>query len=159
MQIKTILTLLLLVPSLCWGNDFDYLKKQINYIYKDLNTKQIDSYDAYFYVEQLSDAFEPWMFISETCYKALIKNTSNEVYNKINACLLYKTAFGYSSEEKKSNAKKFLYILNILDKHEKSEQFYLDKSDIDKFNENYANIFKAITLMDKLENLAMQIKD
>jgi len=156
---KTLSALLLLIPSLSWGNDFDYLKKQINYIYKDLNTKQIDSYDAYFYVEQLSDAFEPWMFISETCYKALIKNTSNEVYNKINACLLYKTAFGYSSEEIIANANKFFYILNILGEHEKSEQFYLDKSDIDKFNENSANIVKAITLMDKIENLAMQIKD
>ena len=62
---KTLLALLLLIPSLTFGNELDYLKKQINYIYKDLNSKQIDSYDTYFYVEQLSDAFEPWMLLGD----------------------------------------------------------------------------------------------
>ena len=156
---KTLLVLLLLVPSLTFGNELDYLKKQINYIYKDLNSKQIDSYDTYFYVEQLSDAFEPWMLPWETCYKELIKNTSNEVYNKLNACVLYRTSFGYTSEEFISNVKKFKFILNEMSELQKSGQFYLDKSDMDKFNENSANIAKAVTLISKVLNLAQQIQD
>ena len=156
---KTLLALLLLIPSLTFGNELDYLKKQINYIYKDLNSKQIDSYDTYFYVEQLSDAFEPWMLPWETCYKELIKNTSNEVYNKLNACVLYRTSFGYTSEEFISNFEKFNFILNEMYELQKSGQFYLDKSDMDKFNENSANIAKAVTLISKVLNLAQQIQD
>ena len=156
---KFILISLLLLPNLSLGNDFDYLRKQINSIYKDLNTKQIDSYDVYFYVEQLSDAFEPMILPWETCYKELVKNTSNDIYNKLNACILYRTSFGYTSKEYLSNLEKFLFILKVMSELQKSEQFYLDKSDIDKFNENSANITKAVTLLSKVQNLATQIQD
>ena len=156
---KILLALLLLIPSLSFGNELGYLKKQINYIYKDLNSKQIDSYDAYFYVEQLSDAFEPWMLPWETCYKELVKNTSNEVYDKLNACILYRTSFGYTYEEFISNLEKFSFILNVMSELQQSGQFYLDKSDIDKFNENSANITKAVTLLGKVQNITAQIQD
>ena len=153
---KTLLALLLLMPGLSWSDD--YLRKQINNIYKDLNTIKIDSYDIYFYVEQLSDAFEPLKLPWEICYKELIKNNSNEIYNKLNECIIYRTSFGYTSEEYISNLEKFLYILEILTKYQKSGQFYLDKSDVDIFNANSANITKSVTLLGRVQNLAKQIK-
>ena len=40
----------------------------------------------------------------------------------------------------------------------KSLDTHLDKSDMDKFNENSANIAKAVTLISKVLNLAQQIQ-
>ena len=77
----------------------------------------------------------------------------------MNACVLYRTSFGYTSEEFISNFEKFNFILNEMYELQKSGQFYLDKSDMDKFNENSANIAKAVTLISKVLNLAQQIQD
>ena len=152
---KTFLALLLLIPSLSWGND--YLKKQINIIYDDITTKEFTSYDIYFYVEQIADAIVPLSSQWELCYKELVKNISSEVYDKYYACLIYRTSFGFTSEEYLMNLEKFSKILTKMTDFQNSGKFNLDISDKDKFNSNSANIEKAVIVMKNVHNLASQI--
>jgi len=155
LKMKTILALLLLLPNLSWGND--YLKKQINIIYNDITTKENRSYDIYFYVEQIADAIVPLSSPWELCYKKLVKNISSEVYDKYYACLIYRTSFGFTSEEYLVNLEKFSKILKKISEFQNSGKFKLDISDKDKFNSNSANIEKAVIIMKNVHNLASQI--
>ena len=106
---KIFLTILLLIPSLSWGDDF--LKNLVLEIHQKITTQKISSNEGDFYLEQLSEATNVFKEYGSPCYQAQVKSNSTKVYDTNLDCLIIRSSLGITSDEFTSNLIKLREIM------------------------------------------------
>ena len=153
---KTLLTLLLLIPSLSWGNQ--YLINLINEIHDVIKTEDLISSQADFYLERLSIGTNDFQIYGVPCYDALILSQSKNTYYTNSDCKKIRSILGFSSDEYKSNLKKIHEILNYFYEYGNTGKFY-EGDDIsnDIRKKNIENLVKNVTVLHATTSLPSEL--
>lgn len=153
---KTLLTLLLLIPSLSWGNQ--YLINLINEIHDVIKTEDLISSQADFYLERLSIGTNDFQIYGVPCYDALILSQSKDTYYTNSDCKKIRSILGFSTDEYKINLKKIHEILNYFYEYGNTGKFY-EGDDIsnDIRKKNIENLVKNVTVLHATTSLPSEL--
>ena len=153
---KTLLALLLLIPSLSWGNQ--YLINLINEIHDVIKTEDLISSQADFYLERLSIGTNDFQIYGVPCYDALILSQSKDTYYTNSDCKKIRSILGFSTDEYKSNLKKIREILNYFYEYGNTGKFYKgDDISNDIRKKNIENLVKNVTVLHATTSLPSEL--
>ena len=141
---KTLLSLLLLIPSLSFSGE---LIKAMDNFYSKINSESVYSAQIVFHAKQVSDSSNYLKIASDKCYKALLKNNNLTTYTSDVNCLLISSAFGNTKSQIEDFVYKMkavsIFFYNFYYTNNKVKQY---PEDINAISNYWANFNENLTL-------------
>ena len=148
---KKILILLLLVPSLSWGDLL--LIKTINNIYTNYLNQNLTIDDRLFHTNELSNSLNIVEEIGLPCYREMVSKGQSIYFDMKGKCVLFRGLLGLTDTEWGENIYKIRFVLSSNRDFlitAMSGDIQINKYDNEKLTEDASIITKQINILLKV---------